>query len=407
MVERKEYLDKLISWKDEKMIKVITGMRRCGKSTLLNMYQDKLKKLGIKEKQIISINFEKLEYEELLDYSKLYNYITERLCVNEMTYVFLDEIQKVDGFEKVVDSLYVRDNVNIYITGSNAYLLSSDLATLLSGRYIEISMLPLSFDEFMSLQTTSDKEEVFEKYLRYGSLPYIATLKDVQTKADEYLESIYDTIVVKDIEERQNRRLINSNSRKVTDIALLKNISKFLASSIGNPISIKSIADYITSNNRKVSQNTISDYVTALVEPFIFYPVERFDVQGKQLLKTNRKLYIVDLGLRRHLGPKTNYDLGFSIENIVYLELLRRNYRVYVGKVGNTEVDFVCEKNGRFEYFQVSASIMEQNTFNREITPLKNIHDNHSKTILTLDKLGLGNYDGINIVNLLDWLLNK
>ncbi len=405
MVERRDYLNQLIKWKDHQIIKVVTGIRRCGKSTLLNMYQDFLKHNGVDEDQIISINFEELEYEELLDYKSLYYYIKERLHKFKPTYVFLDEIQQVENFQKAIDSLYVKKNVDIYITGSNAYLLSGELATFLSGRYIEIKMLPLSFAEFYELNASKDKEQLFTEYIKNGGLPYVTSLDNDSHKIDTYLEGIYNTIVVKDIEERQRRKEADPNKRKITDIALLKNISKFLASSIGNPISVKMIANYVTSSGRKISQNTVDDYIKALVEPYIFYPVERFDVLGKQLLKKNQKMYIVDLGLRRHLLARHNYDLGFSLENIIYLELLRRGYIVNVGKVGVTEIDFIARKNEEILYYQVTTSMMDETTFNREITPLKNISDNYPKTIITLDHFTLGNYDGITVVNAIDWLL--
>lgn len=407
MVQRDEYLNQLKKWKDEQVIKVITGIRRCGKSTLLEMYRDYLKSEGVSDDRIISINFEELEYEELSDYKALYNYIKERLHKTETTYIFLDEIQQVENFQKAVDSLYVKKNTDIYITGSNAYLLSGELATLLSGRYVEINMLPLSFDEFCQIKKSGDKNELFAEYMKNGGLPYITNLGDDSEKIDTYLEGIYNTIIVKDIEERQKRRESDPDKRKVTDIALLKNISRFLAGSIGSPISVKSIADYVTSSGRKVSQNTVDDYVEALVEPYIFYPVERYDVLGKQLLKKNRKMYIVDLGLRRHLLARQRYDLGFSLENVIYFELLRRGYSVNIGKIGAAEIDFVARKNDNVSYYQVTASMTEESTFEREMSPLKGITDNYPKTVITLDRFTLGNYEGIEVVNAVDWLLEK
>ncbi|MCR5518462.1 MAG: ATP-binding protein [Lachnospiraceae bacterium] len=404
MVERTEYLEKIKAWREEDVIKVVTGIRRCGKSTLLQQYRDFLLDTDVSQEQIIFINFEELEYEELLDYHKLYQYITERLVTDKYTYIFLDEIQKVDEFEKVVDSLQVKDKTDIYITGSNAYMLSGELATLLSGRYVEISMLPLSFAEYSKLKS-GNQEEVFLEYMRTGGFPYIAQMDGAKEKTDIYLEGIYNTIIVKDIEERQRRREKDSDKRKITDIALLKNIAKFLSGSIGSLISIKSIADYIVSSGRKVSANTISDYVNALVEAFIFYPVERYDIVGKQTLKMNQKLYIVDMGIRNHILTRRNYDLGFSLENIVFLELLRRGYKVSIGKLGNMEVDFVVEKGGSLHYYQVTASLTDENTFNREMAPLKNIRDNYPKTVLTLDRFSLGDYEGIEVVNVIDWLL--
>ena len=407
MIQRKEYLDLLKKWKDEQVIKVITGIRRCGKSTLLALYQEYLRSQSVADDQIIYVNFEELEYEDLLDYKALYNYIKSRLHPEKTTYIFLDEIQQVVDFQKAVDSLYVKQNVDIYITGSNAYLLSGELATLLSGRYVEINMLPLSFAEFCEMKGTSDHEALLAEYMKNGGLPYIAKLSGKTEMVDMYLEGIYNTIIVKDIEERQKRKEKDPNKRKVNDIALLKNISKFLSSSVGSPVSMKSIADYITSGGRSISQATVSDYVDALVEPYIFYPAERYDVLGKQLLKTNQKMYIVDLGIRRHLLPRKRYDLGFSLENVVYLELLRRGYEVNIGKVGSTEIDFIARKHDNVYYFQVTASMVEETTFEREMTPLKAINDNYPKAVITLDRYTTGNYEGIQVINAIDWLLNN
>ena len=406
VIERKEYLDELRSWKHEQVIKVVTGIRRCGKSTLLKQYQKELLNNGVLPEQIISVNFEELEYEHLLDYKVLYQYIKERLCQDRMTYIFLDEIQKVESFEKVVDSLYVKENTDIYITGSNAYMLSGDLATLLTGRYVEISMLPFSFKEYMNFSNDS-KEVAFAEYIKTGGFPYISLMDRTEEKVDTYLEGIYNTVIVRDIEDRQNRKETDPNKRKITDITLLKTIARFLASVIGSPVSIKSVTDYLTSSGRKVSSNTVSDYMDALSESFIFYPVERFDIVGKQLLQSNKKWYMVDLGLRNHLLPKKNYDLGFSLENVVYFELLRRGYKVNVGKNGNTEVDFVAQKQGTITYFQITADMTAKETFDRELRPLQNIKDHYEKIVLTLDHMTVGNYDGIKVINLIDWLLEK
>lgn len=407
MVVRREYLQKLIHWKDENVIKVVTGIRRCGKSTLLKMYKDYLLEESVGEEQIIFLNFEELENEDLLDYRSLYKYIMAKLQKDSMTYIFLDEIQKVDQFQKAVDSLYVKGNVDIYITGSNAYLLSGELATLLSGRYVEISMLPLSFKEYCQLQDKQDKDTLFLQYMRNGAFPYIATIDQNKEKIDTYLEGIYNTIILKDIEDRQRRKESDANKRRVNDLTLLRNIARFLASSVGSTVSIKKIADYIVSSGRKVSQNTINDYIEALTEAFVFYKAERYDVTGKQLLKTNHKMYIVDLGLRRYLLPKKNYDLGYSLENIIYLELLRRGYEVNVGRAGVNEVDFVAKKDDRIEYYQITASMTDENTFEREMRSLRSISDNYRKTVITLDKYTLGNYEGIEVVNAIDWLLDK
>lgn len=404
MVERKEYLEQLWSWKDEQLIKVVTGIRRCGKSTLLEQYQEKLKLADVDKEQIISINFEDLDNELLLDYKVLYQYIKERLCPDKMTYIFLDEIQNVPLFEKVVDSLYVKDNTDVYITGSNAYMLSSDLATLLSGRYVEISMLPLSFREYV-IVTGMQREAAFTEYMKNGGIPYVAVMNRTDEKVEQYLEGIYNTVIVKDIEERQARREQDGGKRKITDITLLKTIARYLASVVGSPVSMKSITDYLISSGRKVSPNTVNDYVNALTESFVFYPVERFDIVGKQLLKVNKKMYIVDLGLRTHILPRKHYDLGFSIENIVYFELLRRGYRVNIGKYGSAEVDFVAQKQGGLTYYQITADMTAEETFERELRPLRGIQDNYEKIILTLDRFTLGNYDGIKVLNVVDWLL--
>ena len=405
MIDRPQYLRALRRWKDKQMIKVITGIRRCGKSTLMELFQAELRLDGVPDSQIIAVNLEDFANIELRDPMKLHAYILSR-AGNERAYVFLDEIQKVAAFEKVVDSLYVKPDIDIYITGSNAYMLSSDLATLLTGRYVEIKMLPLSFTEFLDI-TALDTEQGLAEYLRDGGLPYIAVMNRTSEKVETYLEGIYNTVIVKDIEDRQARKESEPSKRKITDIVLLKTIAKYLASVAGNPVSIRSITNYLTSNGRKLSPNTVSDYVDALIESFIFYPAERFDIVGKQLLKANRKLYIVDLGLRNYILPRQNYDLGFSLENIVFFELLRRGYRVMIGKVGNTEVDFVAEKNGVYSYIQVTADMTAKETFERELKPLSNIRDNYEKIVLTADRFTPGNYNGIQVKYLPDWLLGK
>ena len=404
LVKRTNYLNRLKQWQDRPVIKVVTGMRRCGKSTLLEQFQQELRSEGVPEERIVALNFEALENEALLDYRTLYRHIVDRLHPTQTTYVFLDEIQMVPEFQKAVDSLTLKKNVDLYLTGSNAFLLSGELATLLSGRYIEINMLPLSFAEFCELRGAAG-DAAFSDYLRWGGLPQLAALALSAEQAESYLEGIYNTVIVKDIEQRQSRRENDPNKRKITDLTLLKNVARFLANSVGSPVSVKSIADYITSSGRKVSQNTVSDYCAALEEPYLFYAAERFDVVGKQLLKQNQKIYIVDLGLRRHLVPRNSYDLGFSLENVVYLELRRRGYRVNVGKLGAAEIDFVAWKNERLSYYQVTASMTEQSTFEREMAPLRSLTDNYPKTVLTLDRFTTGDYGGIEVVNAVDWLL--
>lgn len=401
MIKRKEYLKQLLSWKDQNIIKVLTGIRRCGKSTILKLYQEYLLNNGIDPSQIISINFEELEYEDLQDYKKLYQYIKDRLVENKMMYIFLDEIQNVPSYEKVVDSLHVKENIDIYITGSNSYIFSGQLATYLSGRYIEIPVLPLSFKEVYNPQT--NKEEAFQKYIKTGGFPYINQIQLLNEQIDMYLEGIYNTVIVKDIEERINRK----NSKSVTDIALLKAISKYLSSVVGSPVSIRSITNYFKSNERTTSPNTISNYVEALCESYLYYPVEVMDVSGKEVLKSNKKYYIVDPGIRNYILSKQFYDLGFTIENIVYLELLRRRFNVNIGRNGRTEVDFIAKRNDVYTYIQVTASLVDENTFNREIRPLQQIEDNYEKIILTLDRYTLGNYEGIKVINIIDWLLEE
>ncbi|MCD8040726.1 MAG: ATP-binding protein [Clostridia bacterium] len=404
---RKDYLERLWKLKDLQLIKVVTGIRRCGKSTLLAQFADMLKESGVSDEQIVALNFEELENEKLLDYNVLYDYLKSRMSSDKYTYYFLDEIQKVPAYEKVVDSLYVKKNVDIYITGSNAYLLSSELGTLLSGRYIEINMLPLSFSEYREIMGGEDGK-LFADYMTYGGMPYAALIrKNGLGSEDAYIEGIYNTVFVKDIEDRQKRKEPDFARRSVTDIPLLKNIAKYLSGVIGSPVSMKKIADYLTSNGRKTSHVTVDSYVTALTESYLFYRADRMDVSGKEILKQNRKYYLSDLGFRRHILARQNYDIGFSLENIVYLELVRRGYEVYVGKAGSAEVDFVAFKDGVYSYYQVAATMMEQSTHEREMAPLKSIQDNYSKTILTGDTLGLGNYSGIQVVNIMDWLLKK
>ena len=277
---------------------------------------------------------------------------------------------------------------------------------MLTGRYVEISMLPLSFAEYKELSNESE-ENAFSEYMRYGGMPYVASMSKTEEKVNTYIEGIYNTVVVKDIEDRQKRRETDPDKRKINDIALLKTIAKYLSSVVGSPVSVKSVTDYLISNGRKVSPNTVDDYMDALAESYIFYPAERFDIVGKEILKSNKKWYIVDLGIRNYILPRKNYDLGFSIENIVCFELLRRGYKVNIGKYANSEVDFVAQKNGVLTYFQVTADMTNESTFDREMTSLKNIKDNYEKIVLTLDKFSVGNYEGIKVINLIDWLLEK
>lgn len=404
MIERTLYLTQLESWKDKQIIKVITGIRRCGKSTLLKQFQKRLSDAGIDSAQIISINFEDMDYEELLDYRKLYRFLKERIIENKKMYIFLDEIQKVAQYENVVDSLYINEAIDIYITGSNSYLFSGQLATNLRGRYIELSMLPLSFKEYFDYKE-EEKTAAFNSYMKTGGFPYLLYLNESDSQMNMYIEGIYHTVLLKDIEERLNRKQKTSGNSSVTDVALLKSIAKYLSSVIGSLVSIRGITNYLISNERKVSPNTVSDYIAALCDSYLYYPVDAMDISGKELLKSNKKYYIVDLGIRNYILPRKRYDLGYSIENIVYFELHRRGYEVYIGKNRNMEVDFIAKKNNEYTYIQVTASMAEESTFNREMKPLELIKDNYEKMVLTLDEYSAGNYNGIKVVNIIDWLL--
>lgn len=395
MIQRKEYLEKMISYREKQFIKVVTGVRRCGKSTLFLLYQNYLKQNGVEEEQIISINLEDLEYEDLLDYKALYQYIKARLCQERYTYIFIDEVQNCDKFEKAVDSLFLQENVDIYVTGSNAYMLSGELATLLSGRYVTIDMLPLSFREYCMANPGESNRQLFQDYLKYGSFPYVAVMEKNEDVIKSYIEGIYNTILIKDVAKRE----------EITDIALLENIIKTVASSIGSPVSIKKISDTINSSGRKISVNTVERYMRALTDSYIFYKADRYDIKGKQYLKTLSKYYMVDTGIRNLLLAESASDLGHLLENVVYLELLRRGYRVNVGKLAEKEVDFVADTHDGLIYYQVSASVLEESTLKRELEPLKKIPDHYPKLLLTLDEIGAGaDYEGIRQKNVLDWL---
>ncbi|MGI6622361.1 MAG: ATP-binding protein [Acetivibrionales bacterium] len=400
MIERKEYLNQLIAGREKKVIKVVTGVRRCGKSTLFQLYIDYLKSTGVTDDQIISVNLEDLDYEHLLNYKALYEYVKERLRKDKYTYVFLDEVQNCMDFEKAVDSLYIKPNVDVYITGSNAYMLSGELATLLSGRYITIEMLPLSFREYCIAQAGNGKSlrENFNDYLRFGSFPYIAQLERSDAAVAPFIDGIYNTILVKDVVKREG----------ITDVSLLESVVKFIADSIGSPISAKRISDTINSSGRRVSVNTVENYLKALTDSYVLYKAERYDIKGRQLLKTLGKYYIVDTGIRNMLLSSSESDIGHLIENIVFLELRRRGYKVNIGKMLESEIDFVASDMVGRSYYQVSASVLDSRTLERELSPLKKIPDNYPKLLLTLDEIGTGsNYEGIRHVNLLHWLLGE
>lgn len=399
MVERKEYLEELKRWKEKDLIKVVTGIRRCGKSTLFDLFIDYLKSIGVSEKQIIKINLEDADY-DFKDYKELYDYIKARLISDKMNYVFLDEVQNVPEFQRAVDSLYIKRNVDVYITGSNAYLLSGELATLLSGRYIEIKMLPLSFKEYVSaFPNNNNYYQLFLEYMRNGGMPGNLSIIDTNPNdIDKYMDGIFSTIVYKDIMARNN----------ITDKILLESILKFIYDSIGSPISTKKISDTLTSKGMSTSNHTVENYITAFIESFLIYKAERFDVKGKNLLVRDYKYYSVDTGLRSYLlGKKADSDMGHILENIVYLELLRRGYKVYVGKVDDLEVDFVAENREGLKYFQVALSVRDDKVLERELKSLQKTGDHYPKYLLTLDMDLESDYDGITKINVVDWLLNK
>lgn len=397
MINREEYLNELIRWKDKDLIKVVTGIRRCGKSTLFDLFIDYLKMSGVKSNQIIYINLEDADY-DFKNYKELYHFINEKIISEDNFYVFLDEVQNVPGFQRAIDSLYIKKNVDVYITGSNAYLLSGELATLLSGRYIEIKMLPLSFKEYVSAFDNNNYQQLFLDYMRNGGMPgNINILKSNVNDLDNYLDGIFSTIVYKDIMARNN----------ITDKLLLESVIKYIFDSIGSPISIKKISDTLTSKGISTSNHTVENYITALLESFLIYKVERFDVKGKNLLARDYKYYVVDSGLRSYLlGKKADSDMGHILENIVYLELLRRGYKVYVGKVDDLEVDFVAENRDGLRYYQVALTVRDEKVLERELRSLQKTGDHYPKTLLTLDMDLETDYDGIRKVNVVDWLLS-
>ena len=395
MIQREEYLNILKNFKDQNLIKVLTGIRRCGKSTLFKLFVDYLKEIGISNEQIIIINLEDPTY-NFKDYMDLYNYVNEQLKTSKKYYIFLDEVQNVPSFQKAVDGLYIKENVDLYITGSNAYLLSGELATLLSGRYIEVKMLPLSFKEYFSI-FGGNEQKVFLEYMRNGGMPgNIPILKNNPNDLDRYLDDIFSTIVYKDIMARNN----------INDKLLLESILKYVFDSIGSPIKIKKISDTLNSKNISTSNHTVENYINAFLESYLVYKAERFDVKGKQLLARDYKYYAVDVGLRSYLlGKKANSDMGHILENIVYLELLRRGYKVYVGKVDNLEVDFVAENREGIKYYQVALTTRNQETLARELRSLQKTNDHYPKYLLTMDMDLETDYNGITKINVVDWLL--
>lgn len=401
MVVRKEFMKILWEWKDKKVIKVVTGVRRCGKSTLLSQFKSEIEKLG--ECNIISINFDDLENEFLCDYHVLYQHLVEKIADGVMNYIFLDEIQLVPQFEKVVNSLFLKENVDIYITGSNAYMLSGEIATLLSGRYVEIKMLPFSFAEYAQFKRDFLKKEVaadetlYNEYVSLGGFPYVASISNDKNLVRDYICGIYSTIVLKDIIQR----------KKLSDSDVLEKVCKFTLSNVGNLISSKKVSDTLTSGGRKTAPATIENCYNALTESYLFYKATRYDIKGKEFLKSLEKYYAVDMGLRFFmLGIRTGDD-GFILENVVFLELLRRGYEVYVGKYNDFEIDFVAKKDGLTEYYQVALSVRGQDTLERELRPFRLIKDNYPKFLITLDNSNDIDHDGITQVYAVKWLAER
>ena len=407
-IEREEYLEFLKNHKDKQIIKVVSGIRRAGKSTLFEIYKDYLQKNGVEKNQIISINFEDLEYEEYTDYKKLYKFIKDNLLENKKNYIFLDEIQHVNKFEKVVDSLFIKENVDLYITGSNAYFMSGELATLLSGRYVELEILPLSFKEYCEgkKQQEIKKEghelskslmQRYNDYIFESSFPYTLQI-DKKENIREYLMGIYNSVLLKDVVSRL----------KISDVMMLESVVKYMFDNIGNITAIKKIADAMTSLGRKIDVKTVEKYLSGLIDSMILYKANRYNIKGKAYLSNLSKYYIVDIGLRNQLLGNRNIDFGHIFENIIYLELLRREKNVYVGQFGDKEVDFVVLNGEKVEYYQVALTVLDENTLKRELEPLKKIKDSYPKYLITLDEIGVNtNYDGIKVLNGLEWLVNR
>ena len=407
-IDRKEYLDFLVKSKDRQIIKVVSGVRRCGKSTLFEIYKDFLLENGVAKNQIISINFEDMDYEELTDYKKLYEYIKSKMIGDKKNYIFLDEIQHVDKFEKVVDSLFIKENTDLYITGSNAYFMSSELATLLSGRYIELKMLPLSFKEYYQAKLEYEKMEqkenrtlktliqYYNEYIVNSSFPYTLQLDSDLKNIHEYLSGIYNSVLLKDIVARL----------KISDVMRLESVVKYIFDNIGNLTSLSKIANTLTSMGRKTDAKTIEKYIRGLTDSLLVHEVSRYNIKGKEFLSTLSKYYVADLGLRQMILGNRNIDMGHILENVIYLELLRRKGNVYVGQFDKNEIDFVIVNSNEIEYYQVALTVLDENTLKRELDTFKNIKDNYPKYLITLDDVMVNtDYDGIKVVNALEWLL--
>jgi len=407
-IDRKEYLDFLVKSKDRQIIKVVSGVRRCGKSTLFEIYKDFLLENGVAKNQIISINFEDMDYEELTDYKKLYEYIKSKMIENKRNYIFLDEIQHVDKFEKVVDSLFIKENTDLYITGSNAYFMSSELATLLSGRYVELKMLPLSFKEYYQAKLEYEKLEqkenrilktliqYYNEYIVNSSFPYTLQLGSDLKNIHEYLSGIYNSVLLKDIVARL----------KISDVMRLESVVKYIFDNIGNLTSLSKIGNTLTSMGRKTDAKTIEKYIRGLTDSLLVHEVGRYNIKGKEFLSTLSKYYVADLGLRQMILGNRNIDMGHILENVIYLELLRRKGNVYVGQFDKNEIDFVVINSNEIEYYQVALTVLDENTLKKELDAFKNVKDNYPKYLITLDNVMVNtDYDGIKVVNALEWLL--
>jgi uncharacterized protein len=401
-INRQYYLDFLVRNKDRQIIKVVSGVRRCGKSTLFEIYRDYLLKCGVAQAQITYINFEELDNADLADYKQLYKYLKNKLLPDRMNYIFLDEIQVVAQFEKAVDSLFIKKNVDLYLTGSNGWFMSGELATLLTGRFLELQMLPLSFFEYregmQAMGIDLPRRDLFEHYIQDSSFPFTLQLQDNPKEFIEYLRGIYNSILVNDVISRQ----------KITDMMMLGDVVRFVFDNIGSQLSSLKIANTMSSEGRKIDSRTVEKYLQGLMDSLLIYQAKRYDVKGKQYLASLEKYYVADLGIRQLLLGKRRIDLGHMLENVVYLELLRRGNQVYVGSMPGGEIDFVAQYGMNVKYYQVSATVMDEKTLARELASFKKINDNHPKFLLTMDDIIVNrNIDGILHLNVLEWLLGE
>lgn len=406
LINRPVYLNQLIQNKDVDLVKIITGIRRCGKSSLLDLFHQYLSDQGVANEHIIHLNLESLRYKDLDNYLSFYDHVSHLMPKEGKTYLLFDEIQQVEHWEKAIESFRIDFDVDIYITGSNAYLLSREFATLLSGRYVEIPMLPLSFKEFLtfySFDPTASVEEKFQRYLQFGGMPILKDYQFDEARSNQALEGIYSTVILKDVLQRNGQ----------ANQPLLEKIMLFLSSNIGNITSPNKIGNVLSNEGNiakkggaSLAGKTVEKYLQMLIDAFVFFPARRYDVKGKQFLKTLEKYYIVDLGFRNLLLGYRDVDRGHILENVVYLELLRRDYRVYVGKVGPLEVDFVAEKPSEKLYIQVTESMLSEEMRKRELSPLRKIEDNFEKIVLSMDRSYVNSYDGIKSLYLIDWLLS-